>query len=200
MIVFFYAFALITVFACVAVVTAKNSVHAVLSLILSFFSVAGLFLLLGAEYLAMTLVIVYVGAVAVLFLFVVMMLNIEVQITKRSFVKYMPMGLLLVGTIIGLFLIAYSADKLEFAIDMVLPVDNSGISNTERIARELYTTYFMSFQLCGLILFVAMIGAIVLTVRHKKFVKRQNSLHQVLRTREESVELLDVKQNEGVKL
>lgn len=200
MVSFFYIFAFITIFACVAVVTAKNSVYAVLSLILSFFSVAGLFLLLGAEYLAMTLVIVYVGAVAVLFLFVVMMLNIEVQVTKRSFVKYLPIGLLLLGTIIGLFIVAYSSNKLEFAIDMVLPADESGIHNTERIARELYTKYFMSFQLCGLILFVAMIGAIVLTMRHKKFVKRQNVLRQVLRTRDESVELLDVKSNEGVKL
>lgn len=200
MVFFFYIFAFIAIFACVAVITAKNSVYAVLSLILSFFSVAGLFLLLGAEYLAMTLVIVYVGAVAVLFLFVVMMLNIEVQVTKRSFVKYFPIGLLLLGTIIGLFIVAYSSSKLEFPIDMVLPVDETGIHNTERIARELYTKYFIPFQLCGLILFVAMVGAIVLTVRHKKFVKRQNVLHQVLRTPEESVELLDVKSNEGVKL
>lgn len=200
MIAFFYLFAVIAVLACLTVITARNSVYAVLSLILSFFAVAGLFLLLGAEYLAMTLVIVYVGAVAVLFLFVVMMLNIDVQITKRSFVKYLPTGILLVGTIIALFLIAYSSKNLEFSIDMALPVDTSGISNTEQIARQLYTDYFVAFQVCGLILFAAMVGVIVLTVRHKKIIRRQNSMHQVLRTRDESVELLEVESKSGVKL
>jgi len=209
MAILFYIFAALAVASCLRVITAKNSIHAVLSLILAFFNVAALFLLQGAEYLAMTLIIVYVGAVAVLFLFVVMMLNIEVQRSKGAFVKYLPYGLLLIAVVIGLLSFAYfnptempksprfAAETLEgFAGMHGVPE----LSNVEAIGQQLYTKYFLSFQLCGLILFAAMIGAIVLTVRHSKKVKRQSILRQTMRTKEESMVLVEVESNKGVKL
>ena len=209
MVLLFYIFAGLTIFSCLRVITAKNSVHAVLALILAFFNVAALFLLQGAEYLAMTLVIVYVGAVAVLFLFVVMMLNVEVETTKRAFVRYLPSGILLLAVVIGLLTFAYF-DPTEMSRSPRFQPDtiteyakhhgHPSISNVEAIGRLLYTDYFLAFQICGLILFAAMVGAIVLTVRHSKNVKRQSIFEQNMRSRSESVELVEVRSRSGVKL
>ena len=181
---FFYLFAAVTVAAGFMVIAAKNPVHAVLFLILAFFNAAGLFVLLGAEFLAMILVVVYVGAVAVLFLFVVMMLDVDFAELRAGFMKNAPLGAL-----VGLILLAELVLVVGFhssspACWPRLPRRSrgrSGITNTEAIGRVLYTKYVYFFQGAGLILLVAMIGAIVLTLRHKEGVKRQSIAAQVAR-------------------
>jgi len=196
---FFYLFATICVGAAFMVIAAKNPVHAVLFLILAFFNAAGLFVLLGAEFLAMILVVVYVGAVLVLFLFVVMMLDVDFAVLKAGFLKYLPVGatvgLLLLAELI--FVVGAWLTAPEIAAQAPTPPP-SDISNTEAIGLILYTRYVYLFEAAGLILLVAMIGAIVLTLHHKRDVRRQSVVAQVSRTREESVELVEVETGRGL--
>ena len=193
---FFYLFALMTVVSGLMVIIARNPVHSVLFLILSFFNSAGLFVLLGAEFLAMLLVVVYVGAVAVLFLFVVMMLDINIDEMRQGFRQHLPLGL-----VVGLILIVEL--MMIFTQDVsssnILATNVSGeLSNTAMIGSVLYTEYLLNFQVAGLILLVAMIGAIVLTLRSRDGVKRQRIGAQIARTREESVEIKQVEPGSGV--
>jgi NADH-quinone oxidoreductase subunit J len=197
----FYVFAIVAVASGIMVVTARNPVHSVLFLILAFFNAAGLFVLMGAEFLAMILVIVYVGAVAVLFLFVVMMLDIDFVELRQGFVKYLPVGALIgVVLLVELFIVVGGWVTLpETKSAITEPVARLGsLSNTAMLGRLLYTKYVYLFQAAGLILLVAMIGAIVLTLRHREGVRRQNVNRQLRRKREESVELVKVKPGEGV--
>jgi NADH-quinone oxidoreductase subunit J len=197
----FYVFAAVAVAAGIMVVSARNPVHSVLFLILAFFNAAGLFVLMGAEFLAMILVIVYVGAVAVLFLFVVMMLDIDFVAMRQGFVKYLPVGALIgVVLLIELFIVVGGWVALpEGKAAITEPTARFGdATNTEMLGRLLYTKYVYLFQVAGVILFVAMVGAIVLTLRHREGVRRQSIRQQLRRTREESVELVKVKPGEGV--
>ncbi len=195
----FYMFAVITVLSGLMVTLSRNPVHSVLWLILAFLSTSGLFVLLGAEFVAMLLVIVYVGAVAVLFLFVVMMLDIDFASLKGEMARAMPLGLL-IGVVllmqiaigVGVWTVADGADGLRQA---VAPAE---IENTRALGKLLYDRYFLLFQLAGLILLVAMIGAILLTLRHRKDVKRQNVLHQMWRDPAKAMELKDVKPGQGL--
>ena len=193
---FFYLFSAVTVAAGFMVIAARNPVHAVLFLILAFFNAAGLFVLLGAEFLAMILVVVYVGAVAVLFLFVVMMLDVDFAELRAGFMKNAPLGAL-----VGLILLAELVLVLGFQLvrpgtlaapSAPIPGTGSGISNTQAIGRVLYTKYVYFFQGAGLILLVAMIGAIVLTLRHKEGVKRQSITAQVARGKKTAIEVVAV--------
>ncbi len=195
----FYLFAVSLLIGGLFTVISRNPVHSVLWLILSFISAAGLFVLLGAEFVAMLLIIVYVGAVAVLFLFVVMMLDVDFAELKAEMAKYMPLALL-IGVILmmqlGLALGAWDASEGAMgARDAIAP---DGIENTAALGLLLYDKYFILFQLAGLILLVAMIGAIVLTLRHSPKVKRQNVLHQMWRDPAEAMELKDVKPGQGL--
>jgi NADH-quinone oxidoreductase subunit J len=194
--IFFWMFAIIMVAAAVMVVWAKNPVHAVLFLILAFFNAAGLFVLLGAEFLAMILVVVYVGAVAVLFLFVVMMLDVDFAELRAGFIRYAPLGAL-VGIIVGLELVMVVLSNVIrpgalTTATAPIPPAGSGITNTEAIGRVLYTKYAYFFEGAGLILLVAMIGAIVLTLRHKEGVKRQSIAAQVARRKSTAIEIIKV--------
>jgi NADH-quinone oxidoreductase subunit J len=191
---FFYLFAALTVVSAVMVILARNPVHAVLWLILAFFNAAGLFVLLGAEFLAMILVVVYVGAVAVLFLFVVMMLDVDFAALRAGFVRNAPLGVT-----VGAIVLAELVMVLGFRFTGVLttgpkaaPIP-AGITNTEAIGRILYTEpYVYYFQAAGLILLVAMIGAIVLTLRHKPGVRRQDIAQQNARTPATAIEIVKV--------
>ncbi len=197
---FFYLFAFVTVAAGFMVIAAKNPVHAVLFLILAFFNAAGLFVLLGAEFLAMLLVVVYVGAVAVLFLFVVMMLDIDFVEMRQGFVRYLPVGALIgVVLLIELFIVVGGWLALPEGKAVAEPIARLGTAtNTAMLGRLLYTKYVYLFQAAGLILLVAMIGAIVLTLRHRPGVKRQDIAKQVGRRRSEGVELKDVRPGQGL--
>ncbi len=197
----FYVFAGIAVASAAMVIAARNPVHSVLFLILVFFNAAGLFVLMGAEFLAMILVIVYVGAVAVLFLFVVMMLDVDFAELREGFLQYMPFGALIgfillleLLLVVGVWAIAPEAASLVAAPTPAM----TDVTNTEAIGRILYTDYVYYFQASGMILLIAMIGAIVLTLRHKPGVKRQNIAAQVARTREQAVELKNVKPGQGI--
>ncbi len=196
--VFFYLFAILCVVAGAGVILARNPVHAVLSLILAFFNAAGLFVLLGAEFLAMLLVIVYVGAVAVLFLFVVMMLDVDFAELKAGFIKNAPFGLLVAGVVLAELIVLFAFRDLSLgaagvgAVSSPVPDVNSGISNVDALGRLIYTKYAFFFQVSGLILLVAMIGAIVLTLRHKTGVKRQSISEQVSRNPKDAVEVVKV--------
>ena len=196
----FYVFAAVAIAAGIMVVTARNPVHSVLFLILAFFNAAGLFVLMGAEFLAMILIIVYVGAVAVLFLFVVMMLDIDFVELRQGFVKYLPVGALVgVVLLVELFIVVGGWVSLpETKAAVTEPIRQGGLSNTAMLGRLLYTKYVYLFQAAGVILFVAMIGAIVLTLRQREGVRRQKISQQLKRTRAESVELVKVKPGEGV--
>ena len=178
----FYLFATITVLAAACVIFAKNPVHSVLWLILSFFSAAGLFVLMGAEFLAMILVIVYVGAVAVLFLFVVMMLDIDFEELRKGFLAHLPFGMLLaVVLLVELLVLGTTWVTADGAAALARAPADDRITNTRALGRLLYTHYVLVFQASGLILLVAMIGAIVLTHRTRSGVKRQNIGRQVAR-------------------
>lgn len=195
----FYVFAAVAIAAGIMVVTARNPVHSVLFLILAFFNAAGLFVLMGAEFLAMILVIVYVGAVAVLFLFVVMMLDIDFVELRQGFVKYLPVGGLIgIVLLVELFIVVGGWVALPETKAAITEPVREGISNTAALGRLLYTKYVYLFQAAGVILFVAMIGAIVLTLRQREGVKKQRIAQQLKRTRAESVELVKVKPGEGV--
>ena len=195
----FYLLAITAVFAGGAVVLSRSPVHSVLWLILAFFASAGLFVLLGAEFLAMLLVVVYVGAVAVLFLFVVMMLDVDFASLRSGMLQYAPIGVV-VGLVllIELLLVAGSfVVSPEVASASVLPINN-GVDNTKALGLVLYTRYVFLFQGAGAVLLVAMIGAIVLTLRHKSNVKRQNPVDQVARRASETLEVVKVKSGQGL--
>ena len=197
----FYAFSTVLLIAALLVVAARNPVHSVLWLILAFLSAAGLFVLLGAEFLAMLLIIVYVGAVAVLFLFVVMMLDIDFAALKAEMARYLPLASL-VGLVIlmqlallyGTWSQADGALGLREAVTPAL----SEVENTRALGLILFDVHFLHFQLSGLILLVAMIGAIVLTLRHRTNVKRQDVLAQMYRDPAKAMELKDVKPGQGL--
>jgi NADH-quinone oxidoreductase subunit J len=195
----FYLFSTVLIAAALMVVSARNPVHSVLFLILAFFNAAALFVLLGAEFLAMVLVVVYVGAVAVLFLFVVMMLDIDFAELRRGFLDYAPYGFVIGGVLFGELAIIGGAWLIAPAATAVaanpIPVN---ITNTEALGRILYTTYVFVFQGAGMVLLVAMIGAIVLTLRHREGVRRQSASAQIGRTREAGVELRKVRPGEGL--
>lgn len=192
----FYIIAFITVLSAFLVIAARNPVHSVLFLILAFFSSAGLFLLLGAEFLAMILMIVYVGAVAVLFLFVVMMLDVDFAQLRQGFLSYLPLGALIALALIGEILVAVTGRELSGASS--ISNQSVEVSNTALIGQVLYTEHVLVFQLSGLILLVAMVGAIVLTLRHRDGVKRQSVAQQVSRRRELAMELKDKQPGQGL--
>jgi NADH-quinone oxidoreductase subunit J len=198
--ILFYVFAAVAVASGVLVVSARNPVHSVLFLILAFFNVAGLFLLIGAEFLAMILVIVYVGAVAVLFLFVVMMLDIDFAELRSGFVRYLPVGsaigVVLLAELIFLFLNWVGA-PIGPTPSASAAAGGVTLSNTRALGDILYTRYLFGFQMAGLILLVAMIGAIVLTLRHRADVRRQSISAQLARTRAQSVEVVKVPVGSG---
>ncbi|MDQ2066662.1 NADH-quinone oxidoreductase subunit J [Xinfangfangia sp. CPCC 101601] len=189
----FYLFAIVTVTAGLMVTVARNPVHSVLWLILTFFSAAGLMVLLGAEFVAMLLLIVYVGAVAVLFLFVVMMLDIDFAALKGEMARYMPLGLL-----IGLVLIMQLMIGLGFWGETERSTALDGVDNARALGMILYDKYIYLFQASAMVLLVAMIGAILLTLRHRKDVKRQNVLQQMWRDPAKQLELKDVKPGQGL--
>ncbi len=198
---FFYIFAIVTVASAVMVISVRNPVHAVLFLILAFFNSAGLFVLLGAEFIAMILIIVYVGAVAVLFLFVVMMLDVDFAELRAGFTKYVPIGALIGGILLLQLLMVVSAWTIAPAgsLRIVEPIPSAdAVTNAEAIGRVLYTKYAYFFQLAGLILLVAMIGAIVLTLRHRVGVKRQNISEQVARDPAKAIEVREVQSGQGI--
>jgi NADH-quinone oxidoreductase subunit J len=192
----FYLFSALMIGSALLVIASRNPVHSVLFLILAFLNAAALFVLLGAEFLAMILVVVYVGAVAVLFLFVVMMLDIDFAALRQGFMLYLPLGAVLALVLVGEFFVVLGAWRLGGANAIAQSVP-AGVSNTQALGRILYTDYVFYFQTAGLILLVAMIGAIVLTLRHRPGVKRQSIRRQVARTPALSVELRDVKPGQG---
>src|SRR5580692_8727871 len=195
--IFFWLFAIVLVGSGLAVITAKNPVHSVLFLILAFVNAAGLFLLMGAEFLGMILIVVYVGAVAVLFLFVVMLLDVDFAELKQGFVRYLP-----IGAVIALFVggeLGYVAFGWSASPDGAAAATPSGtLSNTAALGRVLYTHYFYFFQAAGMILLTAMIGSIVLTLRHKVGVRRQNVADQVARDPKTAIELRKVPSRVGI--
>ena len=202
---FFYFFSIITVFSAIMVTTSKNTIYSVFFLILVFVSVSILFIMIGAEFLGMIMLIVYVGAVAVLFLFVVMMLNIVEQVTKRSsrkgFINYISVGSI-VGVIIFLeLLVVIGGWKYKGTFIPLSDINiNVDLSNTHVLGNILYTDYIHLFQIAGMILLVAMIGAITLTFSKRENIKRQNYFEQIQREKTSAVSLVDVKSGEGVKL
>jgi NADH-quinone oxidoreductase subunit J len=196
---FFYLFSVVAIASAVMVISSRNPVHSVLFLILTFFNAAGLFILMGAEFLALILVVVYVGAVAVLFLFVVMMLDVDFTELRQGALSYLPIGgaigmILLVELllVLGSWHFSGSAGKLAE------PITAGGVTNTEALGLILYTKYFFYFQMAGLVLLVAMIGAIVLTLRHKPGVRRQNVSDQVARNPATAIEVRQVKPGQGI--
>lgn len=196
---FFYLFATIVIASAVMVISSRNPVHSVLFLILAFFNAAGIFMLAGAEFLAMILIVVYVGAVAVLFLFVVMMLDVDFRQLRQGMLQYMPIGALIgIVLLLELLLVAGAAYLApEAAGSGAVPID-MGIENTRALGLVLYTRYIHLFQMSGLVLLVAMIGAIVLTLRHKPGIKRQDIAKQVGRTRESGLEIVKVESGKGL--
>lgn len=197
----FYIFSSVILLSSLMVISTKNPVHSVLFLILTFFNAAGIFVILHAEFLAMILIIVYVGAVAVLFLFVVMMLDFKLSIDKENILQYTPIGLFIGVVFISELIIVLINTKLDLTNIQILanPISNyEGLTNTEALGSVLYTDYILYFQLSGVILLVAMIGSIVLTLRERDGVKRQSIQEQLDRNYQSSIELVDAKSNEGI--
>ncbi len=195
----FYLFAVCVIAGGLFTVISRNPVHSVLWLILSFLSAAGLFVLLGAEFVAMLLIIVYVGAVAVLFLFVVMMLDIDFAELKAEMAKYMPLALLIGVIILMQFVMAFGAWNASAAAEgLRAQVTDPQVFNTDALGLILYDEYFLLFQLSGLILLVAMVGAIVLTLRHRGDVKRQDVVSQMMRDPAKAMKIHDVKPGQGL--
>lgn len=194
----FYAFALSTLVGGLFTVMSRNPVHSVLWLILAFLSSAGLFVLMGAEFVAMLLVIVYVGAVAVLFLFVVMMLDVDFSELRAELAGYLPLGLLIGLIILAQLGMVFGVWTFADGYDTRLGAAMDGTQNTAALGQLIYDDYIYLFQAAGLILLVAMIGAIVLTLRHRSDVKRQNVLAQMYRDPAKTMELKDVKSGEGL--
>jgi len=196
---FFYLFAGVCVASAFMVIAAKNPVHSVLYLILAFVNASGLFMMMGAEFLAMILIVVYVGAVLVLFLFVVMMLDIDFAELRQGFLQYLPIGVLVGVVFLAELLLVAGAWVIGPGLPQTIsaPIPTT-MTNTEALGRVLYTQYVYYFQAAGLVLLVAMIGAIVLTLRHKPNVKRQNIADQVARTKETAMEVRQVKSGQGI--
>ena len=197
----FYLFAVACIAGGLFTVISRNPVHSVLWLILAFLSAAGLFVLLGAEFVAMLLIIVYVGAVAVLFLFVVMMLDVDFAELKAEMARYMPLALLIGVVILMQLAMAFGVWQTAEGVtlgDRPDAIAGGGSHNTEALGLILYDKYFLLFQLAGLILLVAMVGAIVLTLRHRTYVKRQDVLAQMYRDPATAMELKDVKPGQGL--
>ncbi len=195
----FYIFSFVMLLSSLMVISTKNPVHSVLFLILAFLNAAGIFVILHAEFLAMILIIVYVGAVAVLFLFVVMMLDIKTTIEKSNILQYLPIGLFIGFVFIAELVIVLINTKLELSNMQILsnPLNKfAELSNTKAIGSILYTDYILHFQLAGVILLVAMIGSIVLTLRERTGVKRQSVVEQL--SRSSKIDLVDVESNKGV--
>ncbi|MGE0062472.1 MAG: NADH-quinone oxidoreductase subunit J [Xanthobacteraceae bacterium] len=198
---FFYLFAAVCIASAVMVIASKNPVHSVLFLILAFVNAAGLFLLLGAEFLAMILIVVYVGAVAVLFLFVVMMLDVDFAELRQGFLNYLPVGMLVGGIVLAelLFVLGAWTIGANVAKTVTAPIPPlASVSNTQAIGLVLYTRYVYFFEVAGLVLLVAMIGAIVLTLHHKARAKRQNIGDQVARTPATAIEVRKVASGQGL--
>ena len=192
----FYILAFTAIAASFMVVASRNPVHSVMFLILTFFAAAGLFILMGAEFLALLLVMVYVGAVAVLFLFVVMMLDVDFVELKQGFLTYLPAGAIVALIILAEMILvgaAYFSGETKTVVE-----PSSDRSNLEQFGDVLYTEYAGAFEAAGLVLLVAMIGAIVLTLRTRKGVKTQNAMDQMARTREDGVELVDIEPGQGL--
>ncbi|MGH6978903.1 MULTISPECIES: NADH-quinone oxidoreductase subunit J [unclassified Brevundimonas] len=196
----FYLLATVAVVSGLLVVTARNPVHSVLWLILSFFSAAGLFVLLGAEFLAMLLVVVYVGAVAVLFLFVVMMLDVDFVRLREGYARYLPLAGIVAGVLLAeMIMVSITVVQGGAAKAAIAPVvAGADASNIETIGRVLYTDYVYFFQAAGIVLLIAMIGAIVLTLRHRPGVRRQDLAAQANRERAKAVEVKSVATGQGV--
>ena len=195
----FYLLATVAVVSALLVVTARNPVHSVLWLILSFFSAAGLFVLLSAEFLAMLLVVVYVGAVAVLFLFVVMMLDVDFVKLREGYARYLPLGGIVAAILLAeMIVVSLTVARGGAAAGATAPVVSEDISNAEAIGRVLYTDYVYFFQAAGIVLLIAMIGAITLTLRHKPHIRRQDLAAQANRARDKAVEVKFVTSGQGV--
>ena len=195
----FYFFALVAVASGLLVVFARSPVHSVLWLILAFFAASGLFVLLGAEFVAMIMLIVYVGAVAVLFLFVVMMLDVDFAALREGMATYLPVGLLIGVVLLVQLGFAFSAwDTSDIALAQRAAVAPAEVENTAALGMLIYTKYVFLFQAAGLVLLVAMVGAIVLTLRKRASVKRQDVLVQMYRDPKEAVRLVDVKPGQGL--
>jgi len=197
--IFFYLFAVVCIASAIMVIAARNPVHSVLFLILAFVNAAGLFVLVGAEFLAMILIVVYVGAVAVLFLFVVMMLDVDFTELRHGFLNYLPVGGL-VGVIllIELFFVIVTWVIAPDVPKVIAAPIVSDVSNTEALGLVLYTRYVYFFEAAGMILLVAMIGAIVMTLQHKAGVKRQSIAEQVGRRRSTAIDIVKVKSGQGL--
>lgn len=199
---FFYLFSFVLVACAVMVIASRNPVHSVLFLILAFVNAAGLFLLIGAEFLALILVVVYVGAVAVLFLFVVMMLDVDFVELKQGFLQYLPIGLLVGAIFLAELVLVVGAwatgPGVAAAVSNVAPNASGNLDNVRAIAAVLYTDYVYFFQAAGFVLLVAMIGAIVLTLHHKVGVKRQNISAQVARTAKTAMKVVKVRPGQGL--
>ena len=204
--IFFYIFSIIAVFSAIMVTVSRNTVHSVFFLILDFITISCLFIMIGAEFIGMIMLIVYVGAVAVLFLFVVMMLNVSKQknewLAGKEDSNHIPIGLLISAVIFFELIIVLGGWK--YKPELLKSFSSIGIdlstTNTHEIGKVLYTDYIHLFQLSGMVLLVAMIGAIVLTFRQREGIKRQSYFKQISRERNEGVELADPKNNEGVKI
>jgi NADH-quinone oxidoreductase subunit J len=196
----FYLLAAVTVISGFLVITARNPVHSVLFLIMAFFTAAGLFVMMGAEFLAMLLVVVYVGAVAVLFLFVVMMLDVDFTQLREGFARYLPIGMVVGGVLsVEMVMVAVTVAANGAAGKNSAPAAPvADLPNAEAIGRVLYTDYIYFFQAAGLVLLVAMIGAIVLTLRHRPGVRRQNISDQVARTPASGMKIVQIKSGEGL--
>ena len=202
----FYLFAAVMVASAVMVIAARNPVHSVLFLILAFLNASGLFVLMGAEFLAMVLAIVYVGAVAVLFLFVVMMLDIDLLRAREGFLQYLPIGALVgvvllveVGFVVGAWQVSGAHGGVAAVVAPTGPVSAAtGTTNTRALGEVLFTQYFYLFQAAGVVLLIAMVGAIVLTLRQREGVRRQSIPEQTARTREDSIEVRNVTTGSGV--
>jgi len=199
--IIFYLFSAVTIFSAAMVISSKNPVHSVFFLILAFFNSAGLMLLLGAEFIAMILVIVYVGAVAVLFLFVVMMLDIDFAELRQGFLKYLPVGAGVAAMIFLELLLVFYLSLTE--PNALAPIrqptpDVADVTNTQAIGDVLYTWYIYPFQMAGIILLIAMIGAITLTLRSRPNVRKQKISAQLARTAKDGMEIVKVKSGEGI--
>lgn len=203
--IFFYIFSFIAIVSAIMLTVSKNTVHSVFFLILDFISISCLFIMIGAEFLGMIMLIVYVGAVAVLFLFVVMMLNVAQQknewFSARKSNSHIPIGLLVSLIVFFELIIVIGGWKYKTNIQDSISLNiSSELSNTHSLGNVIYTDYILLFQLSGMILLVAMIGAIVLTFRHRSGIKRQSYIKQISRDRAEGVELVEVESNKGVKI
>ena len=196
----FYLFALVVLLSGAMTISSRNPVHSVLWLILAFFNAAGLMVLVGAEFIAMLLVIVYVGAVAVLFLFVVMMLDVDFLKLREGYARYLPLGAIIAAVLlVEMIIVSVAVVQGGAAAGLPAPgAPDASVTNVEAIGRVLYTDYVYFFQAAGIVLLIAMIGAITLTLRHKPHIKRQNPGDQVNRDRRKSVEIKSAATGEGV--